>query len=209
MSFWDMLFPTRCVFCHTSLTREAATPPCVCVSCRKSLPWCTTNGPDVYAPLYYRDAARSAIHRYKFNGSVSYAKTFGLLMAQIVPSGDFDAVTFVPCSLPRRLKRRFDQSELLARVLAKHLQLPLYRLLRRKRHSKAQFRQKDTSARRENVKYAYAVRAKVAKAPTLNARILLVDDIHTSGATFEECRRVFQEAGWTSVRLVCIAKTRP
>lgn len=195
MGFLEALFPARCVFCRAFLTRQAAAPPCLCASCRKSLPWCKTNGPDVFAPLYYRDAVRSAIHHYKFNGSVAYAKSFGLLMAQVIPAGVFDAVTWVPCSLPRRLKRRFDQSELLARVLAGHLHLPLYKLLRRRRHGKAQFRQKDTYARRDNVKHAYAARTKAGNALPPDTRILLVDDIHTSGATFEECRRALQEAG--------------
>lgn len=206
MGWLDALFPKRCVFCRALLGFAHTEPPYLCAGCQKALPWCSSQEPEVFAPLYYRDAARLAIHRYKFNGSVSYARTFGYLMAQAVRAEDFDLVTWVPCSLLRRLKRRFDQSELLARELSEQLGLPLRPLLRRKRHGRAQFRQKSAAGRRENVRNAYAARSASLNRPAPETRLLLVDDIYTTGATFQECRRALREAGLVSVSLVCVAR---
>ena len=205
MKVLSLLYPPRCIFCGAKLGRNAEKIH-ICGDCQKSLPYIWKQKPvqDVVAPWHYRDAVRAAIRRFKFTGAVSYARTFGWVMAQCVNSGDFDAVTWVPCSFLRRLKRRFDQSRLLAKEVALVLDKPLLRLLRRERHGKPQFRQADARQRRENVRGAFAARSKAAA----GMRVLLVDDIYTTGATFEECRRMLKTAGAVSVTMLCVARAR-
>jgi ComF family protein len=163
---------------------------------------------EVYAPWLYRDLVRKAVHRFKFSGSTQYARTFGAVMAQCVRSDGYDAVAWVPCSFLRRLKRRFDQSRLLTVHIARALDKPLVPLLVRKRHGQAQYRAKDARERGENVKRAFAVREKRLKDLPADARILLIDDIYTTGSTSRECKRVILEAGAKNVTLLVIAKRK-
>lgn len=202
----SLIYPKTCAFCRKKIPRQVS-GAYICPECQDTLPWYTgAQGPDLFAPLYYRGAARSAIHRFKFKRAVSCAKTFGALMAQSVHGVTFDAVTWIPCSLPRRLKRGFDQCRLLALEVSKRLGLPLIPMLTRKRHGRAQFKQPDAKSRELNVQNAFAARGKAAARLAPGARILLVDDIYTTGATCAECRRVLLEAGCHSVRFVCIAR---
>lgn len=179
----------------------------VCAACQDTLPWApNTQGSDVYAAWLYQEEVRKAIHRFKFNGATSYARTFGIAMARCVKAGDYDAVAWVPCSFIRSMKRRYDQSRLLAVEVARALDRPLVPLLVRRRNSRAQYRAADSQERRDNVRDAFTVRAK--QSISRGFRVLLVDDIHTTGATFMECKRVLAEAGVAKVVLLTAARKK-
>ncbi|MCL2030563.1 MAG: ComF family protein [Oscillospiraceae bacterium] len=202
----NLLYPARCVFCGIRMDGGEV---CVCGACRTSLPRAAEGRSlDIRAPWLYRGPVRKALHRFKFGGATMYARTFGAVMAQCVQAEDYDLVAWVPCGWRRRLKRRFDQSRLLALKVARALDRPLVSLLVRKRHGRAQFRAEHADERRRNVKDAFAVRPKSRKALPAGARVLLVDDICTTGATFSECRRVILEAGAGRVTLLAAARTR-
>lgn len=158
------------------------------------------------SPLWYQDAVRDSHHRYKFSGARSYAAPYATLMAQCVTDrleGEFDMLTWVPLSRKRRRERDYDQSELLARELGRKLGLPVERLLDKVRHTPAQSGLKGDSARRANVLDAYRLRPGVQVA---GRRILLVDDVVTTGSTLSECARVLRTAG--ADRVTCITLAR-
>jgi ComF family protein len=183
----DWLFPRRCVFCRDPH------PDKLCDACQSALPWrvpCDTGG--IIAPLYYKDTVRLAMHRYKFRGFSGYAEVFGTLMAQAVidACAKTDVAAWVPCSFFRRWSRGYDQSEKLARVVAKQLSLPAEKLLRKKRNTKPQTKMSGDGARAANVQGAFT-----ASPAARGKRILLIDDIYTSGATLSECRAILLAAG--------------
>ena len=193
----DLIFPAKCPFCGRVLDR-----PGICDACRGELPW--TEGADALrrgpggllcaAPLWYQGLAREGLHRFKFRGMSSAAATLGELIAGCAAehfSGAFDTVTWVPVS-PRRLRQRgYDQARLLAES-ARRLSLSV--------HNPAQSGLKEAAARRANVLGVYEA---VDPERISGHRILLVDDICTTGATLAECARVLREAG--AAHVVCAA----
>ena len=218
----DLIFPAKCPFCGRVLDR-----PGICDTCRGELPW--TEGADALrrgpggflcaAPLWYQGLAREGLHRFKFRGMSSAAAPLGELIAGCAAehfSGAFDTVTWVPVS-PRRLRQRgYDQARLLAEdghrvhtyALSGSVVTPTENLtladslplLRKTVHNPAQSGLKEAAARRANVLGVYEA---VDPERISGHRILLVDDICTTGATLAECARVLREAGAADV--VCAA----
>ena len=206
----DLLFPPKCPFC-TKLLEEGQ--DLLCPDCQRDLPW--TQGAQgerkpefvdlCVAPLWYDDKVRHAHHRYKFSGVRAYTWTHAALMAQCVEDhlpGRFDVVTWVPLSRWRLWRRGYDQSRLLAERLALKLGVPCEHLLKKTRHTKAQSGLKGESERRANVLGAYEMYPGVQ---AMRKRVLLVDDVVTTGATLSECARVLRTAGAAGVVCVTLA----
>ena len=210
----DLLFPPKCPFCQSIL--ETPADP-VCPACQKSLPWLVGRAGErkvdftqgCCSPLAYRGAVREAIHRYKFSGVRAYARPFGLLMAQCVqdrPEMAPELITWAPLSRKRRRERGYDQGELLARAMAKQLGLPAVPTLVKARHTQPQSGLDSAEARRANALGAYAI---LNGAEVAGRRVLLADDVVTSGATLSECARTLLEAGAECVWCVTLAQARP
>lgn len=207
----DLLFPPKCPFCQKVLDR-----PGVCPKCEAALPWTDDaeglrEGPGglrCAAPLWYEDLAREGILRYKFQGASGLAETLGGLIAQCAAerlSGEFDTVTWVPVSRRRLRERGYDQAELLARAACRRWDTEPVRLLAKTEDNPAQSGIHDAAARRANVLGVY----EAAEPDKIRGRrILLVDDICTTGATLTECIRVLKDAGAEDVVCAAAALTR-
>ena len=206
----DFLFPPKCPFC-----RRVTEGQRVCPKCEKALPW--TEGKDreqvlsgglrCASPLWYEDLAREGILRFKFHGGAG-AEVLGALLADCAAerySGEFDLVTWVPVSKKRRRKRGYDQTELLARSACRLWETEPVRLLQKVTDNPAQSGLKEEAARRANVLGVY----EAAEPERIQGcRILLVDDICTTGATLAECARMLRDAGAADVMCVCAALAR-
>ena len=187
----DLLFPPKCPFCGKIVDRKG-----LCPKCEKDLPW--TAGKDVLredgglccaAPLWYEGLAREGILRFKFHGAAS-APVLGELVARCAAEqfgGEFDTVTWVPVSRKRLRRRGYDQAELLARSACRLWETQPVRLLEKTADNPAQSGIRDTAARRANVLGVYE-----AVGDVTGKRVLLIDDICTSGATLTECVRVLE-----------------
>ena len=205
----DLFFPPKCPFCG-KVTKGHT----ICPVCWKTLPW--TEGTEVVrklsadvvcaAPLWYEDAARAGLLRYKFDGGVAAADALGELAARCAAeefSGEFDTVTWVPVG-PKRLKKRgYDQTRLVAEAACRLWETDAAQLLRKPLDNPPQSGLKDAAARRANVLGVYE-----ALPGAEGKHILLVDDIITSGATLLECARTLMDAGAASVRCVTLAAVR-
>ncbi len=210
----DLLFPPKCPFCQRIL--EIPADP-VCPACQKTLPWLVGQAGErgidftqgCCSPLAYRGTVRKSVHRYKFSGVRAYARPFGVLMAQCVqdrPEIAPELITWAPLSRKRRRERGYDQGELLARAMAKRLGLPAAATLVKARHTQPQSGLDSAEARRANALGAYALLPGVDAA---GKRVLLADDVVTSGATLSECARTLLEAGAAEVWCVTLAQARP
>lgn len=210
----DLLFPPRCVFCRRLLGRGEEG---ICAPCRAELPW--TAGPDAgqrlepdllcVSPLWYQGAVRSSFHRYKFQGLRGYAGTYGRAVARCVGdrlSGRYDLITWVPLSPERRKKRGYDQAMLLAVAVARELGGTAVETLRKCRNTPAQSGLgRDDDARRANVSGVY----QAAKPEQIfGRRILLIDDVITTGSTLSECARTLRSAGAAEVVCATLARAR-
>ena len=209
--FLDLLYPEKCVLCGTLLGKGEQD---LCRRCRVEAPGYHDGKRklqflDSFAAVwYYEGYVRESILRFKFSGRRGYAKSYGRLLSmkliQEHPQG-FDVVTWVPVSTLRRLGRGYDQSELLAQAVSAELELPARKLLRKIRHNARQSGIVGTAQRRANVLGVYRVNAPES---IRGKRILLVDDVLTTGATAGECARMLLMAGAKEVHCAALAAPR-
>lgn len=203
-----LLFPNKCIVCRSLLKKDETD---LCHNCRKNIPEFSKakrNIPFVArwtAMWYYKDDVRRSIHRFKFYNARHYAVSYGRLLAmrlqQAYPDG-FDAVTWVPTTPIRKFFRGYDQAQLLAVAVAKELGLPCAHLLRKIRNTPPQSGISDAAARRANVLGSYTIANRQA---TVGQRILLIDDVITTGSTVSECARVLMTAGAKEVYCAAVA----
>jgi ComF family protein len=158
--------------------------------------------------LRYREdgIARAAILLAKHGRRLPLLKRLARLLAEEgamhVALGEWDALVPVPLHWARRWRRGFNQAEVLARAVARQHRLPVLRgSLRRLRATPPQ--QGDIEARRRNVRDAFAV---TAGTDVAGLRLLLVDDVFTTGATVDACARVLLRAGAADVGVLTLAR---
>ena len=153
---------------------------------------------------YYKDNVRRSILRYKFYGARSYAPVYGRLLAMKIQKEDlsFDVLTYVSTGWLRRLKRGYDHAALLAEAVGKELGITPIKTLQKIRQTKPQSRIKSEAARRANVLGAYRV---IDPELVKGKRVLLLDDIITTGATVSECAKILLIAGAKEVYCAAVA----
>ena len=209
----DWLFPPRCVLCGTLLHQGERE---LCPGCRKQLAQLRRSilqegrgFARCVSVFPYEGPVREAILQYKFQGRRSKARFFGQCMAQCGAeelSGAFDLVTWVPVHPLRRLSRGYDQARLLAEETCRCWKVRPQAFLRKRRHTAPNSGLHSASARRGNVLGAY----RALHANRLQGkRVLLIDDVVTSGSTLSECARVLTEAGAESVLCLTLAAALP
>ena len=210
----DLLFPPRCVFCRRLLRRGEEG---ICSRCQQELPWALGAEAEqtgeffslCASPLWYQDQVRASFHRYKFKGVRGYSRTYGRLVAQCVLdhlAGRYDLITWVPLSRARLRQRGYDQAMLLASAAALELDDVAAETLRKVRDTEAQSGLgKNDASRRANVLSAYQV---TDPALVEGRRVLLIDDIVTTGSTLSECARVLRTAGAADVVCAALARSR-
>ena len=230
----NALFPPRCggcgqfslaVFCEKCAPQlRAMDEPC-CQCCGRTFdplamgaPLCTRcrEHPPAFerarAAWAFEGPPRAAIHRFKYNRRFSLAPRLARLIIQTpaarVLIEQWQPHCLVPVALhaSRARARGFNQSALLARELGALYDLPALDLLRRTRRTPPQVGL-DLKSRRHNVREAFVVDEKLWLQHNLaGARILLIDDVFTTGATIDECARVLRKAGAGSVGALTLAR---
>ena len=206
----DLLFPPKCPFCQ-----KVQDAPGMCPACEKSLPWTDEDhglrslrgGLLCAAPLWYEDTVREAVRRFKFQNGLSAAGPLGELIAQAAAerlSGGFDAVTWVPVSAKRLRRRGYDQSRLLAENACKCWGVEPERLLRKVRDNPAQSSLDSAEDRWRNTQGVYEAAGEPA-----GKRILLIDDVCSTGSTLVSAARTLLAAGAAGVVCAAAAFPRP
>ena len=193
----EWLFPRKCVLCRGLLSKEETD---LCRRCRTDQPEYRygrkkiQHVADMTALWMYEGHVRASLQRYKFSGARHYAEAYGRLLAMRIET-DLprpEVITWVPVSAARRRQRGYDQVELLAFAVAGELALPAEKLLDKFRDNPPNSSLKTQPERKANVLGVYrAVRPEQIR----GKRVLLLDDIVTTGATASECARVLRTAG--------------
>jgi ComF family protein len=156
---------------------------------------------------HYEDPLRTAIHAFKYRGQRGLAQPLGkLLAAHASGLASRDAVIVpVPLHASRQRQRGYNQAALLAAVCASQLAIPVeMRGLRRTRATRPQVGL-HAAARHENVAGAFTATPRGARA-LAGKRVLLMDDVTTSGATLEAAARALHQAGAASVWGLALAQ---
>ena len=206
------IFPRRCLFCNTLLTPgQLCCAACVkqleqlfikqhCPRCGGDPTGCNCAGREfvfarnlsVYA---YTGLVRTGIHRFKFSHRPDGAKVFAVPMAALIrreyPVGQLQLITAVPSNPETLRERGYNQAQLLAKEIARILQLPCdFSLLRRidtpKQHTL------HLKQRLENAKAGYTTGS---SRRAQGKQILLIDDIFTTGATMQVCSQLLLDQG--------------
>jgi competence protein ComFC len=152
----------------------------------------------------YEGTLRELIHLYKYGRIQTLSRPLADFLAAALPLDErFDAVTPVPLHWRKQWQRGFNQSELLAQAIARRRGIPVVRALRRVRFTQTQAGLSNTE-RRKNV--AMAFRRRRAARTLAGRRVLLVDDVMTTGATAAACARVLKQAGAAGVVLLTVAR---
>lgn len=210
----DLLFPPRCVFCRNLLKDDQNG---LCSKCQGNLPWILGQAAEqkpefislCVSPLWYQGNVRESIHRYKFSNHSGYADFYGRLIAQCVHDhleNSFDLITWVPLSARSMRIRGYDQAMLLAQAVSRELEeQTAIKTLHKIRNTKAQSSLKDDAARKANVLGSYEICAPNA---IKGKRILLIDDVVTTGSTLSECARVLLTHGAADVVGATLARAR-
>ncbi|MGM9584011.1 MAG: ComF family protein [Faecousia sp.] len=207
----ELLFPPKCVLCGAVLKNGETD---LCRACRVDAPEYPNRKiklqflDSFVAVWYYEGNVRRSLLRYKFHNKRSYSLSYGRILAMKLleesPEG-FDMLTWVPVSRLRRLRRGYDQVELLADAVGKELGIPPVSTLKKIRNNRPQSRLKSAEARRANVLGAYRT---VEAVSVKGKRVLLLDDILTTGATAGECARMLLSAGAKEVHCAAVAAAR-
>lgn len=229
----NFFFPPRCLLCGETLKEFQDDRPCsLCLSRMKffSHPRCprcglvfmTASGDDhlcsgclneeryftkARAIGPYEGVLLEAISRFKYQKASRLAKPLGMLLAEYedpeFPFSEFDLLLPVPLHSKRLRERGFNQSLLLAgRVSRKHAISLDFTSLQRTRHTDPQT-QLSGAERQKNIRGAFEVRRPGA---IRGKKILLIDDVFTTGATVQECAKVLLKAGSKRVDVLTLAR---
>ena len=151
----------------------------------------------------YEAELRQMIHLFKYSGIRTLANPLGHLLGRALPRDQrFDAIVPMPMHWRKRWQRGFNQADLLAHQVASRTQVPVMHPVRRV-HQKAAQAGLTNAKRRANVVGAFRVRKRGAVA---GLRILLIDDVMTTGATAGACAKALKHAGALHVTLLTVAR---
>lgn len=225
----DLLYPPKCVFCDRVM--DIGTKICICRVCRTEIePLECPSSTDIagagFKTLYcdsmsavyeYKGVVRQAVTRYKFQNKQSYFRTFSAVMTECLADmyknrsllGKIDFIICVPMHKKKERKRGYNQSALLSNEIAKILDLPERSgVLIKAVNVKSQSLSADIS-RYGNISGAYCVTETPETAKTVkNSKILIIDDVITTGSTLNECARALKSAGAARVYAFALATNK-
>lgn len=228
---FSILFPARCALCDGILNRSERNAGCHdiclmsvrkiegdrCFKCGKHLPsenmeYCEDcmKMPKTFernlSLFEYGGDVKDALIRFKYNGRREYKKFFGnAIMSEYKDyiSG-VDALVPIPVHKSRLKERGYNQAKLLADEISRYSGIAVYdNILLRTSKTTAQ-KGLNNVERLSNLKNAFQVNQNIVQLK----KIMLVDDIYTTGATIEACTRVLKDAGYDKIYSVTVASGR-
>lgn len=206
----ELIYPTKCIFCH-KITGDNQVK--ICPECETNIEYTDRENEQKFpelewcrSPLYYTGKSRDSLRRYKFGGNKFYGPEYAKLILKNIDlnSNSCDIISWVPISKKRYRSRRYDQSQIIAQSLSCSLSLKCIPVLEKKKNNKAQSSLSGRTNRKLNVMGVYAAKN---IGDIKGKRILLVDDIVTTGATLSECAVTLKAAGALSVCAVTVARS--
>jgi len=206
----DLFFPSFCVgcgqegslLCRSCQKQIVTIQTPVCPECRRLSEnggYCSRCCKDkalkgiIVAAYYEEGPVKEMIHNFKYNHALDLKKVLAHLLVQSVGKNHFDFMTFAPLSSRRLAERGFNQAEILAAAAAQKLKIPCQATLIKTKSTKRQVGLSGQK-RRQNLSGVFKIES--SKVESLKGKkILIVDDITTTGTTLNECAKVLRAAG--------------
>ena len=233
-SFLELLYPEKntCFICN--VYDDSINDKYICCSCEKKIkkiipPLCSKcSKPIDYASeslcldcsvyeksfetakalFSYEGIIKDSIYSYKYYNKPYFYKFFATCLLNYMKKNDytnFDYITSVPLHRSKMRTRGYNQSELLAKCLSHQLSIPYADALKRTVKTTKQSQQ-SKDERRKNLKGAFAVKWPHKNESIKNSRVLLVDDVYTTGSTADECSKTLLNFGVSKVYVITIAR---
>lgn len=154
----------------------------------------------------FEGLARRAIHRFKYSGDVALTRYFAQMVhgvwSELAPASDYNHIVPVPLHWAKRLQRGYNQTELLAVELSALIGVPVLCALKRRRWTPSQaFLTREQ--RQQNLQNAFAT---ATRQSLQGVRILLLDDVFTTGATLQACAGELFACGVAAIDVLTIAR---
>lgn len=223
----DLIFPRRCPFCDKIVEQgRSICPECerriqpiagaVCSKCgkpqedeRKEYCYDCVRKKHEYhtgkALYVYQDAVKESLYRFKYANRREYAIFYGeqaaLTYAGFIKRCEAEAIIPIPLHKIRRRQRGYNQAELFARELGRITGIPVRTdILIRSVNTRPQ-KELDDAGRKKNLKKAFTIRENIVQLK----KILLVDDIYTTGSTVDAAAAMLKQAGVREVYVLCVS----
>ena len=220
------VFPRRCPVCDGIVVPRGEK---ICIECLGKLklltaPWCMKCGKKMLhegefckdcqrkehkfirgRALYEYDSAALSVYRFKYGGRQEYGDFYGEEIAAFL--GDFirsvrpDCLIPVPLHRKRRIARGYNQAEVLARVVGRCLEIPVCADLVVRKKNTAPLKYENAFGRQNNLKKAFIM----ARNDVKLKRVIIVDDIYTTGSTIDALASVLESAGIREIYFIALA----
>lgn len=195
----DIIYPpsNRCIICNAEDFIG------ICPYCKSKIKR-VENQEDVLSYGYYGGVLKELILAFKYDKNFTAGNVISELLLNLIYENriEFDAIYYVPMSKSSIKKRGFNQCEIIAKNLSKSLNIPVSNSLIKIKNTKEQ-KSLSKDERYKNIKGAFKIRENNIK----NKRILLVDDVVTTGATLLECKKVLENYDIEEITVLTIAKS--
>lgn len=222
----QLLFPLRCPVCDDIVTPAGER---ICLGCLKRLrlltpPWCMKCGKKLAQEgefcadcrrrahlftrgraLYSYESAAASIYRFKYGGRREYAEFFGEQMAEYL--GEFirsvrpEALIPIPLHRRRLAARGYNQAELLARAVGRRTGVPVWADYLVRVKNTVPLKYENPKERQNNLKKAF----NIARNDVKLKRVILIDDIYTTGSTMDEAAETLRGAGAEEIYFIALA----
>ena len=202
----NLVFPPRCLICRSPGLEL------VCNNCHQQIKFINHKEElksigTIYSITSYEGPIKKGIHAFKFKKKKQLAPWLGGIFIQKLPKSyfqDFDFVSYIPISDKRLKERGFNQAKLLAEIVAIHLNLSCQESIKRNKETKPQFELK-REARIKNMSGAFKISPKTE---LKGKKIIIVDDIYTTGTTLKECGKVLKASGASQIIGLTLARAK-
>jgi ComF family protein len=200
----SFIFPVTCSCCGGDL--DVSYEGRICPLCLMSFET-TEGGGAMHSAYLYKDNLRKLILKFKYSGKMFLAKDFGAQMSEKFKKLPFynetDCIIPVPLNIIRRIKRGYNQAELLSREISKQSSKPVFtNVLYRKKMTKPQF-ELSREERFDNLKRSFFIKNKDR---IFKKNVLLIDDIITTGATISACAGALKRNGAKKIYALSLAR---
>ncbi|MCR4945202.1 MAG: ComF family protein [Clostridium sp.] len=192
----ELLYPkdNKCLICGSPAEG-------ICVKCRNSIVRCEENEESIG---YYKGVLKQLILKFKFEKDFNAGDILVELLEEKIKAFDNEYIlTFIPVSSKTMKKRGFNQCEYLAREIAFRNNYKVINTLKKVRETKDQ-KTLSKKERKENLIGAFEI---INKEDILGKKIILIDDVITTGATLREAKKMLKLSGVLQINTLTIAKT--